>query len=131
MRRAVWLMIVVLLVGCSTSEDGSVDKASVFISTGSESSAGDTKLYAFLKGEWLEVAKNCDSKGNVCETVQEQTRWIFNRGEVTWGSFTHPLSIENDTLYIAGYPYSIASELKDTILLHTVQTNQYFKLVRK
>mgnify|MGYP000072191569 CR=1 FL=1 len=132
MRRVFWLVIIFVITGCTSTEKDTTDDNRLIISTEPEKeNREEPELESFLLGEWLEVDNTGSPESEAYETSKKETTWVFGKGEVSWGRFTHQSIVSNDTLYIAGSPYIVASELKDTMLFSTAKSNQLIQLVRR
>ena len=129
MRVLICITLMISLLSCSSEDELNGEGGGGLIST---ESSGDqnqkNELEAFLEGEWTQT-ENCENNGH-CNTIPSST-WVFKAGEVQWNEFTHPYLIRNDTVYIAGTPYRVISELSDTIHFRAEGMQLYMKLIRK
>ena len=129
MKIVLGVILTVIFVSCSEiGEELNESEAS----TGKHvSNEKELALRNRIIGEWRQINRNCDPHGNNCLPLSNVILWTFEKNDVVWGRYTHPYKISNDTIYIAGIPYSIAQNSGDTLLFHTVNTNDYMKLVKR
>lgn len=127
MKVGLWVFLTMIFVSCSDNEELDEGMAST------ENHIINTQEFALknsLTGKWRQINQNCDLTGRNCDPLADEVLWAFKEIDVVWGRFTHPYTIKNDTIYIAGSPYLIIGNSGDTILFHEVNTNNLMQLVR-
>ena len=131
MGRVKVLFLSCVIIGSCTGETALKDPQNEIVSTRESNDIEPVSaLDRFIFGKWEQLNGNCNNKGEDCDSLTEQVFWSFKGYDVKINNYTHPYKIINDTIYIAGFPYCLASKLCDTVLFKSVRTKEYMWLAR-
>ena len=131
MVRVKVLLLLCVIIGSCTGETALKDPQNEIVSTRESNDIEPVSaLDRFIFGEWEQLNGNCNNKGEDCDSLTEQVFWSFKGYDVKINNYTHPYKIINDTIYIAGLPYCLASKPCDTVLFKSVRTKEYMWLAR-
>ncbi|OFZ56689.1 MAG: hypothetical protein A3D92_00285 [Bacteroidetes bacterium RIFCSPHIGHO2_02_FULL_44_7] len=91
-----------LICGCK-SEDAGNEEIQAWITTEEKLQERSSEHEEKIQGTWNVVSSTCPS-----EDVNSAEKWSFDKGELTWNSYTHPYHFDGDTLIIAGRAHSVS-----------------------
>ena len=130
MVSRLWIIVLAFITSCSGEPVIQPTDIELVSTVNHPVAAKQSKLMKEIKGKWRQINLDCDNEGKGCITLEREIVWVFKQNDVTWGRFTHPYKICNDTLYIAGIPHVIASNSGDTILIQSIPSNDFMHLIK-
>lgn len=110
---------------CGCQEENPIsEETQEWITTEENPQEGSSEHKQNIQGEWRLISSTCPR-----EESNSSEKWAFNKGELTWNSYTHNYHFQHDTLFIAGLAHSV-SWRDEVLVLKVLEMNCTKKLKR-